>query len=162
MQLAAFPSEISAGTTGTAEMNFVGSNYREYNPMVNNNSYFKEDDHGAFEPSTKSDGLSLGDLDSGNTVTTVTSSIAMETIITPTTNQSPDYNFKQYQSPQQQYASHAQKYQGSGGSGHAHQQQQYKNHKKRNKRQPPPNDIKIIHPQNQGKVKQVERPTANY
>merc|ERR1712083_543905 len=62
MELEAFPSNVSAGTTDTQDMEFVGSNYDAYRPQQEN-SYFKED---GFCP--VDDNLSLGNLDSGTTI----------------------------------------------------------------------------------------------
>lgn len=61
--LEAFPSTISAGTTGTADMEFVGNNYNNYE-AEHENSYFKEDREAQHV-------LRLGNLDSATTVGTV-------------------------------------------------------------------------------------------
>jgi len=116
MALEAFPSQISAGTTGTAEMNFVGTNYREYNAEDQQNSYFKEDyEHKPLQAMSSigtmnTDNLSLGNLDSGttmNSVTTISSSVnGIETEPAKQSNvntiTSPQYNNK-YMGQHQQY-----------------------------------------------------------
>ena len=68
-QLEAFPSNVSGGSTTTADMEFVGNNYTHYAVDQQENSYFKED---GFCP--VDDNLSLGNLDSN---TTLASSIGM-------------------------------------------------------------------------------------
>lgn len=150
MALEAFPSNISGGTTRTEEMNFVGSNYNQYNPNDQINSYFKEDYEHAPINGYASDNLSLGNLDSGTTVTSsiapssiAPSSIAPSSIamgpVTPTIDAS-----KQQQ--------HQHQYQGQYHAHQGHRNTSNRNGSHRNVRHRP-NNIKIIKPQNAGKVR---------
>ena len=179
MALAAFPSTISAGTTGTEEMNFVGSNYDGYNPNNQINSYFKEDYEHNPVGGYGSDNLSLGNLDSGTTITSsiapssiAPSSIAPSSIapssvamVSPTQHQQGQQYYQhrhqqhQHQHQHQQQQQQQQHYQQQYQQQQQQQQQQYR--QKRNNHRHQPNNIKIIEPQAVGKVRAKHRNIMN-
>eukprot|EP01083_Nonionella_stella_P023975 66348_1 len=151
MQLAAYPSNISDGTTGTEEMKFVGTNYHEYNPADQNNSYFKDEEYGHdrtktnITSTTVTTQWSLGNLDSQSSDQATEVTDPTTEPLTPTTATS--FTSTAITSPginSQQYQGHHGNYQGHNNIQNMHG---HKENKKRN--------IHIMEPQKAGqKVKQ--------